>query len=80
MQKAYKNLDIQFLPDNIVKEIYQKQVRALTEQSILQSNDQLSTQVLANTNLEQAGEFNNYLIHLNEGIHNFFLDYLDKLG
>jgi hypothetical protein len=81
MQKAYKNLDIQFLPDGVVEEINQKQLSEgltqLSEHTIIQSNDHISTQVLANNNLAQASELSNYFIHLNQDIHNYFLNYLD---
>jgi hypothetical protein len=84
MQKAYKNLDIQFLPDRVVEEINRNQLKEgitqLTEQTLLQTNQHFPTQVLADTNLEQVGEFQKYLSFFTENIHDSFLQYFEKLG
>jgi hypothetical protein len=81
MQKAYKNLDIQFLPDRVVEEINRNQLKEgitqLTEQT---TNQHFPTQVLADTNLEQVGEFQKYLSFFTENIHDSFLQYFEKLG
>jgi hypothetical protein len=83
MQKAYKNLDIQFLPDSVVEKINQTQLKEglsqLGDQTIIQTNDHISTHVLANNTLDQIGEFSNYLIYLNEGMHDSVVNYWDKV-
>jgi hypothetical protein len=84
MQKAYKNLDIQFLPDSVVEEINQKQLSEgltqLTEQTLLQTTEHFSTHVLADTNLEQIGELQKYVSFFTGNIHDSFLQSLEKLG
>jgi len=84
MQKAYQNLDIQFLPDSVVEESNRNQLKEgitqLTEQTLLQTNEHFSTQVLADTNLEQVGELQKYVSFFTGTIHDSFLHYLEKLG
>jgi len=85
MQKAYKNLDIQFLPDSVVEKINQTQLKEgltqLSDQTIIQNqnNDHISTYILANNTLDQIGEFSNYLIYFNEGMHDSVVNYWDKV-
>ena len=83
MQKAYKNLDIQFLPDSVVEKINQTQLKEgltqLADPTLIQTNDHLSIHVLANNTLDQIGEFSNYLIYLNEGMHDSVVNYWDKV-
>ena len=84
MQKAYQNLDIQFLPDGVVEEINRNQLKEgitqITEQTLLQTNEHFSTQVLANTKLEQVGELQKSVSFFTEHIRDSFLQYLEKLG
>ena len=84
MQKAYQNLDIQFLPDSVVDEINRNQLKEgitqLTEQTLLQTNEYFSTQVLADTNFEQLGELQMYVSFFTENIQDSFLQHFDKLG
>jgi hypothetical protein len=81
MQKAYKNLDIQFLPDSVVEKINQTQLKEgltqLSDQTIIQNqnNDHISTYILANNTLDQIGEFSNYLMYLNEGMYDSLINY-----
>jgi hypothetical protein len=86
MQKAYKDLDIQFLPDKIVQQLNQQKLQADLAQSydsfIGQTNsisDQISTEILAKNNLIQGHEFFPYLNSIHENVHNFCMTHLDKL-
>ncbi len=70
MQKAYKDLDIKFLPDNIIQKLNQ-QASLVTQQNSL--NDYISTEILSKENLFQSSEFTN---KLNEFINT--LNFIDK--
>ena len=76
MQKAYKNLDIQFLPDSIVDKFNQTQLKEsltqLSDQNLIPTVHSFSTQILANHKLDQINGVENYFVSFNETIHNFF--------
>jgi hypothetical protein len=94
MQKAYQDLDIQFLPDQVVEQINQNQLKegiqqgtsqlseipVLPEQIVLPTKEYFSTQVLAITNLEPVSELHKYLSSFTGTIHDSFLQYFEKLG
>jgi hypothetical protein len=84
MQKAYQDLDIQFLPDRVVEELNRSQVKEglsqLTEQPLLPTQEHVSTQVLAMTPFESVSELPNYLSSFTDGIYHSVLQYLEKLG
>ena len=67
MQKAYNNLEIQFLPDNIVAELTQQKLT--TELTLSQGNlsHYISTEILSKDNLIQTDlfleGFNNFLMN-----------------
>jgi uncharacterized protein YggT (Ycf19 family) len=78
MQKAYGDLDIQFLPDKIVEEFNQQKLGAglLSIHNSFQAsnlNDSISTQILSKDHFLERDVF------LNEHFHNFFTTHLDKL-
>jgi len=87
MQKAYKDLDIQFLPDNIVNEVNQQKLQAELPQlydSLIVKNthhisDYLSTEILSKNNLTQGNEFFPHINFLHEHLNNFFMTHVDKL-
>jgi hypothetical protein len=61
MQKAYKDLDIQFLPDNVIQQLNQQNLKADLPQiydSFLDKNihlsDYLSTEILSKNDLIQG--------------------------
>ncbi len=64
MEKAYKDLDIQFLPDNIVT------------QKLTAELSSISTEILSHNNLIQASDLWNFG---NEGLHNFIFTHIEKL-
>jgi hypothetical protein len=84
MQKAYQNLDIQFLPDGVVEESNRTQwkegITQLTEQTFLPTKEHFSTQILADTNFEQVGELQKSISFFTETIHDSFLQSFEKLG
>jgi len=85
MQKAYQNLDIQFLPDKIVEELNQQKLTAdlsLISDSLLpQKNnlsDFISMEILSKDNLIQTDIFFTSIAMINEHFHNFVLMHVDK--
>jgi hypothetical protein len=87
MQKAYKDLDIQFLPDNIVHEFNQQKLKAELPQlydSLIVKNthhisDYLSTEILSKNHLTPVNEFLPHLNFINEHFKNFLMTQVDKL-
>ena len=71
MQKAYKDLPINFLPDNISEKVSQ-QAGLMTHQTNI--TDYVSTEILSHQNFVQSNEFMN---HLN--IYNSLLDHIHNL-
>ena len=86
MQKAYKDLDIQFLPDNIVTELNQ-QTLSTNLSSISGSflipngsiNQSISTEILSTNNLIQPDGFLDNLNVINEHLQSFMMTYFEKL-
>ena len=64
MQKAYKDLDIQFLPDNIIQQ-FNQQGDLVTQINDINIHDHFSTQLLSN-------EFVNIISSVNVHLHDFF--------
>jgi hypothetical protein len=86
MQKAYKDLDIQFLPNNIVTELNQQTLS--TKLSLISGsfiipnssiNHSISTEILSTNNLVQTDRFLDNLNVLNEHVQNFMMTYFEKL-
>ena len=86
MQKAYKDFDIQFLPDRIIKELNQK---ILTQNFSFNSNSlitqsidldySLNTELLSTLDLSQSDNFLSNLHFLNASFHNLVLMSIEKL-
>ena len=73
MQTAYKDLDIQFLPDSIIKELSHKGNLVSQTTDI---NEYLSTELLSKEDLVQS----HHLIHsLTNNFHTFFLNHSTNL-
>ena len=66
MQKAYKDLDIQFLPNNIIQQ-FNQQGDLVTQTNNI--SDHFSTQLLSN-------EVINNISSINGHFHDFFLTYI----
>src|SRR5210317_25207 len=86
MQKAYKDLDIQFLPDKVIQQLNQQKLQADLPQAydslINQSNfigDHISTEILSKNDFIQGQELLPYLNSMNENFHDFWMTHLDKL-
>jgi hypothetical protein len=60
MQTAYKDLDIQFLPNSVIQELNQK-ADLVSQTTINSINEYLSTEILSKENLFQSNEFINYI-------------------
>ena len=85
LQKAYKDVDIQFLPNNIVEELNKlnesNEFNALNQKSdtiITKANnisDSLSTQILSNEHLFSSSDFTS---HVSENLHIIFTNYLNN--
>ena len=71
MQKAYKDLDIQFLPDNIIQEFNQRHDSIITQTNSL--HDYFSTQLLSN-------EIINNVTFINEHVHNFVTNHINHFS
>jgi hypothetical protein len=86
MQKAYKDLDIQFLPNNIVTELNQQtlstKLSSISASFIIPNssiNHSISTEILSTNNLVQTDRFLDNLNVLNEHVQNFMMTYFEKL-
>ena len=82
MQKAYEDLDIQFLPDKIVEEFHQQKLKVglSSIQNSFQDNnlnDSISTQLLSNEHLLDKDLFFNNLNFFND--HFYHSTHLEKL-
>ena len=78
MQKAYKDLEIQFLPDNIVTQLNQKKL--IEQVSSIQgiSDTYISTEILSKNHLTEPDSLLTNLISMNEQFHNFFLNHAER--
>ena len=86
MQKAYKDLDIQFLPENIVKELNQQTLTtdlSLTYNSLMipesSINNSISTELLSTNSFIQTDKFLINFNSITEHCHHFVLTSIDKL-
>jgi hypothetical protein len=75
MEKAYKDLQIQFLPDKIVAELNHQKLTA--EMTSIKANlsNYIPTEILSHEN--QTGSFLTNLNSINEQFHNLFLNHLN---
>jgi uncharacterized protein YggT (Ycf19 family) len=76
MQKAYKDLDIQFLPDNIFQKLNQ-QNDLVTQQNNI--TNYISTEILSKENLFHSNEFINNVNFMKEDFHTFFINHISNL-
>jgi uncharacterized protein YggT (Ycf19 family) len=86
MQKAYQDLDIQFLPDSLLQRLNQQKLKADLSQiydSFLDktSNFQnhLSTELLSTHNLIQGQEVSSSIHSITENFHTFLITHFDQL-
>jgi hypothetical protein len=70
MQKAYKDLDIQFLPDKIIQ-----QTNLVTQHNSVY--DSISTEILAKENLFQSNDFFNHLWFIDDNFSNFLINHVN---
>lgn len=75
MQKAYKDLDIQFLPDNIIQKLNQAG-DLVTQQNNLSNS--ISTEILSKEHLFDSNEFIQDIHYINEDLHNFFINFISN--
>jgi hypothetical protein len=80
MQKAYKDLDIQFLPNNIVEELNQQKLTSklsLIHDLVLTNNNNLKdyvpTEILSENNLIQSDTLYTSINFLNDHFHRFLI-------
>ena len=78
MQKAYKDLDIQFLPDSLKQQKLTADLPQLYD-SLIAKNNYISTEILSKDNLIQGHELFPSINSMNEHFHNFWITHLDKL-
>jgi len=71
MQKAYKDSDIQFLPDSLVQQLNQEKLTADLPQIQNSLSEMISTEILSKHDLIQGYQFIPDLNSLNEYFHNF---------
>ena len=78
MEKAYKNLDIQFLPDNIITQLNQEKFAAelssVSNSFMSHLSNSISTEILSQNNFIQADMFS-----VNEQFQNLFWTHIEKL-
>jgi hypothetical protein len=75
METAYKDVDIQFLPNSVIQELNQKaDLIKLSQPNNI--NEYLSTEILSKESLFQSNEFINYI---NDNFHTFALNHLSNL-
>jgi hypothetical protein len=86
MQKAYKDLDIQFLPDNIVKQLNQESITKelpLISNSLMIQDSSIhhssSTEMLSINNLIETDKLFTAINFLPEHFHNFVFTSIEKL-
>jgi uncharacterized protein YggT (Ycf19 family) len=75
MQKAYSDLEIPFLPNNIVAQLNQQKFTA----EITSISNSISTEILSKDNLIQNDSFLANLNYINEQFHNLFLNQIMAL-
>jgi hypothetical protein len=76
MQTAYKDLDIQLLPNSIIEQPYLNQQSDLVSQS---SGMHDYLEYLSTETLFQSNDFVNYINLINDNFHNFVLNHINSL-
>jgi uncharacterized protein YggT (Ycf19 family) len=72
LQKAYKDSDIQFLPDSVVQQLNQERLTADLPQIHNSLSEIMSTEILSKHDIIQGHEFIPYIHSTNEYFHNFW--------
>ena len=72
MQKAYKDADIQFLPDSIVQQLNQEKLTADLPQIQSSLSEMVSTEILSKHDIIQGHNFIPYSHSINEHFHNYW--------
>ena len=76
MQESYKDLDIQFLPDQIIEQL--NTTKQLSN-AVLETQPDITTQISTQLISTEALIHNNGLLNITELAHNNILTYLDQL-
>ena len=72
MQKAYKDADIQFLPDSLVQQLNQEKLTADLPQIHNSVSQIMSTEILSKDDIIQGHDFIPYIDSINEYFHHFW--------
>jgi hypothetical protein len=87
MEKAYQNLDIQFLPDNIIRQLNQEkltgELSSFSNSLISQNsnlNHSISSEILSQNNLSKADMVLTNIHFGNEEFYNLILSHIEKLN
>ena len=72
MQKAYKDADIQFLPDNVVKQLNQEKLTADLPQIHNSLSEMIPTEILSKDGIIQGHDFISSIHSINEYFHSFW--------
>nr|NP_043579.1 hypothetical protein OdsiCp001 [Trieres chinensis]NP_043635.1 ORF355 [Trieres chinensis]YP_010537345.1 hypothetical protein ON826_pgp116 [Odontella regia]YP_010537400.1 hypothetical protein ON826_pgp061 [Odontella regia]P49827.1 RecName: Full=Uncharacterized protein ycf89; AltName: Full=ORF355 [Trieres chinensis]UYC31132.1 hypothetical protein [Odontella regia]UYC31187.1 hypothetical protein [Odontella regia]CAA91611.1 ORF355 [Trieres chinensis]CAA91667.1 ORF355 [Trieres chinensis] len=81
MKKNYGHLDIDFLPDEILKQIYQFKHDQIDPNSLTKNVEQfkvLGAQLISDSTIDFY-QFSNCFVHKQEILFTFFSDYMDRL-
>ena len=68
MQKAYKDLDIQFLPENILRKVNESGDLAIPQKNL---SNLISTEILSKGNLFEYNQFIHDINSMSGNLHNF---------
>jgi hypothetical protein len=87
LEKGYQNLDIQFLPDNIIRQLNQEkltgELSSFSNSLISQNsnlNHSISSEILSQNNLSKADMFLTNIHFGNEEFYNLILSHIEKLN
>ncbi|MGL4758599.1 MAG: YggT family protein [Patescibacteria group bacterium] len=72
MQKAYKDADIQFLPDRLVQQLNQEKLTVNLPQIHNSFSEMMSTEILSNDDIIQGDNFIPSIDSINEYFHHFW--------
>lgn len=72
MQKAYKDADIQFLPDSVVKQLNQEKLTADLPQIHNSLSEMIPTEILSKDGIIQGHDFISSIHSINEYFHSFW--------
>ena len=75
MQKAYKDLDIQFLPENIIQKLNNSGDLVSQQNNLFNS---ISTEILSKENLFHSNQWIDDIYYINEDFRNFFINFISN--